>query len=68
MSDNSRDPNKDNKKKGGPQFPFGGPNFPNMKPFGGWKFLLVYIAILFVGISLFNYVFLNKMNPTIDFS
>ena len=68
MSDSSGDNNKD---KGGPQFPFGGPNgpkFPDLKPFGGWKFLLVYIAILFVGMSLFNYVFLNKVNPAIDFS
>jgi cell division protease FtsH len=28
----------------------------------------VYILILIVGMSLFNYVFLNKVNPTIDFS
>jgi cell division protease FtsH len=65
MSDNSGD---NNNKKGGPQFPFGGPNFPDLKPFGGWKFLLVYIVILLIGMSLFNYVFLNKVNPTIDFS
>ncbi|MDR0443975.1 MAG: ATP-dependent zinc metalloprotease FtsH [Treponema sp.] len=67
MSDSSGD-KKDKKNKGGPMFPFGGPNWPDMKPFGGWKFLLIYIAILFVGISLFNYVFLNRMNPTIDYS
>ncbi|MCL2067611.1 MAG: ATP-dependent zinc metalloprotease FtsH [Treponema sp.] len=69
MSDNFGDPKKDKKKnKGGPQFPFGGPNLPDLKPFGGWKFLLIYIAILIIGMSLFNYVFLNRMNPTIDFS
>jgi len=41
---------------------------PDFKGFGGWKFLLVYIVILIIGMSLFNYVFLNKMNPAIDFS
>jgi cell division protease FtsH len=41
---------------------------PDFKGFGGWKFLLLYLAILFVGISLFNYVFLNRLNPAIDFS
>ncbi|MDR2597609.1 MAG: ATP-dependent zinc metalloprotease FtsH [Treponema sp.] len=65
MSDSSGDKNKN---KGGPQFPFGGPNLPDLKPFGGWKLLIVYIIVLFVGMSLFNYVFLNKMNPAIDFS
>jgi cell division protease FtsH len=63
MSDSSGD----KKNKDGPIFP-GGPKFPDMKPFGGWKFMLLYIGILIVGISLFNYVFINKMNPTIDFS
>jgi cell division protease FtsH len=58
----------DKKNKGGPQFPFGGPNMPDLKPFGGGKFLIVYILILFIGMSLFNYVFLNKLNPAIDFS
>ena len=65
MSDSSGD-NK--KKKDGPQFPFGGPNLPDLKPFGGGKFLIVYVVILIIGMSLFNYVFLNKMNPAIDFS
>ena len=66
MSDSSGD-NK--KNKGGPQFPFGGggPNMPDLK-FGGWKFLIIYVVIIIIGISLFNYVFLNKMNPAIDFS
>jgi len=52
-------------------FPFGGPNgpkLPDLKGFGGWKALLIYVAILLVGISLFNYVFLSKLNPAIDFS
>jgi len=66
MSENSGDNN--NKNKGGPQFPFGGPNFPDLKPFGGWKFLIIYVVILIIGMSLFNFVFLNKMNPAIDFS
>ncbi|MDR2943010.1 MAG: ATP-dependent zinc metalloprotease FtsH [Treponema sp.] len=64
MSDNSGS----NNDKGDPQFPFGGPNFPSFKPSGGWKYLLIYIAIIFIGISLFNYVFLNKSNSAIDFS
>jgi len=70
MSDSSGDQNKDN-NKGGPLFPFGGPGgpkLPDLKPFGGWKFLIIYIAVLIVGISLFNYVFLSRMNPPIDFS
>ncbi|MCL2801489.1 MAG: ATP-dependent zinc metalloprotease FtsH [Treponema sp.] len=65
MSENSEDKNEN---KGGPNFPFGGPNLPDFKGFGGWKFLLLYLAILFVGISLFNYVFLNRLNPAIDYS
>jgi cell division protease FtsH len=70
MSDpRSNDPQKDKKKpKNGPQFPFGGPKLPDFKPFGGWKFSIVYIIILVIGMSLFNYVFLNRVNPTIDFS
>ncbi|MDR3248546.1 MAG: ATP-dependent zinc metalloprotease FtsH, partial [Treponema sp.] len=66
-------PDQNDKKKPteGPQFPFGGgkiPKLPDMKPFGGWKFTIVYILILIIGMSLFNYVFLNRVNPTIDFS
>jgi len=76
MSDpQSDDPqnNKRNQKKSGPQFPFGGgggggPKLPDFKPFGGWKFSIAYILILIVGLSLFNYVFLRRVNPTIDFS
>lgn len=67
MADNS----DNNKNNDDPQFPFfggKGPKLPDLKPFGGWKFLLIYAVILFVGISLFNYVFLNKVNPTIEFS
>ncbi|MDR1836850.1 MAG: ATP-dependent zinc metalloprotease FtsH [Treponema sp.] len=65
MSDSSGDKDKN---KGGPQFPFDGPKLPDLKPLGGWKFLLIYIAVLFIGMSLFNYVFLNRVNPAIDFS
>jgi len=66
MSDSSG--NNNNNNKGGPQFPFGGPNFPDFKPSGGWKYPLIYIVVIFIGISLFNYVFLNKSNSAIDFS
>jgi len=65
MGDNSGDKN-DN--KGGPMFPFGGGKLPDLKPFGGWKFLIIYVVILLIGMSLFNYVFLNRVNPAIDFS
>ncbi|MDR2617238.1 MAG: ATP-dependent zinc metalloprotease FtsH [Treponema sp.] len=41
---------------------------PDFKPFGGWKFSLIYVLILIIGLSLFNYVFLNRVTPTIDFS
>ncbi|MDR0324146.1 MAG: ATP-dependent zinc metalloprotease FtsH [Treponema sp.] len=61
MSDSSGDNNKN-------KFPFGGPNFPDLKPFGKWKFLVIYIVILIIGMSLFNFVFLNRMNPSIDYS
>jgi len=64
MSDNSGD----NKDKKGPMFPFGGGKMPDFKGFGNWKYLLIYLAILLVGMTLFNYVFLNRLNPAIDFS
>ncbi|GHU66360.1 ATP-dependent zinc metalloprotease FtsH [Spirochaetia bacterium] len=67
----SEDPDDKSKQKNqGPQFPFGGggPKLPDFKPFGGWKFSIIYVLILIIGLSLFNYVFLNKVNPTIDFS
>jgi len=66
MSDGSE--NKNNNK--GPMFPFGpnGPKLPDFKGFGGWKVLLIYVVILVVVISLFNYVFLSRINPAIDFS
>jgi len=40
---------------------------PDFKGFGG-KYLIIYIVVLFVLISLFNYVFLSKVNPAIDYS
>jgi cell division protease FtsH len=64
----SGDPEKKNTGKSGPQFPFGGPKLPDPKMFGGWKFSIVYILIIIIGMSLFNYVFLHRVNPTIDFS
>jgi cell division protease FtsH len=69
MSDGFNDPKKDkNKNKGEwPQFPFGG-KMPDLKPFGGWKSSIIYILILIVVMSLFNFVFLRKVTPTIDFS
>jgi cell division protease FtsH len=66
MGNSSNDQNKN--KDGGPQFPFGGPRLPDLKPLGGWKFSIIYIVVLIIGMSLFNYVFLRKVNPTIDFS
>ncbi|MDR2536708.1 MAG: ATP-dependent zinc metalloprotease FtsH [Treponema sp.] len=63
MDDSNKKP-----KKNGPRFPFGGPQLPDPKKFGGWKFTIVYIVILIVGMSLFNYVFMSRVNPTIDFS
>ncbi|MDR0636447.1 MAG: ATP-dependent zinc metalloprotease FtsH [Treponema sp.] len=63
MNDGDKKP-----KKNGLRFPFGGPQLPDPKKFGGWKFTIIYIVILIVGMSLFNYVFMNRVNPTIDFS
>ena len=73
MSDQGSEDPKNNKKQqnSGPQFPFGGgggPKFPDFKPFGNWKYSVIYVLILIIGLSLFNYVFLRKVNPTIDFS
>ncbi|MHC6203091.1 ATP-dependent zinc metalloprotease FtsH [Breznakiellaceae bacterium SP9] len=64
------DPPRNKKKNNGSWSPFGdgGPKLPNFKPFKGWKFSILYVLILIVGMSLFNYVFLNKVNPAIDFS
>jgi cell division protease FtsH len=68
MSDGFNDPKKD-KNKGEWPFPFGnGPKLPDFKPFGGWKSSIIYIVILIIVMSLFNYVFLRKVTPTIDFS
>ncbi|MEW6565150.1 MAG: ATP-dependent zinc metalloprotease FtsH [Spirochaetota bacterium] len=63
-------------KKGLPKkninFPFGGGNdpVPGNNPFGNWqwRFSLGYVVVLIVLMSLFNYVFLQNVNPTIDFS
>ena len=58
--------------EGGFQFPFFGGNStpPGGGPFGGWqlRFSLGYVVVLVVAMSLFNYVFLSRVNPTIDFS
>jgi len=63
------DPQDDKRKPDdGPQFPFGGkgPRLPDLKP--GWKSYLICIVVLIVCLSLFNYVFLRRVNPAIDFS
>ena len=71
---NPEDPQNENRQpnNSGPQFPFGGggggPKLPDFKPFGSWKFSLIYILILIIGLSLFNYVFLSRVNPSIDYS
>jgi cell division protease FtsH len=62
------DPQKKNKRNSRPQFPFGGPKLPDPKRFGGWKFSIIYILIIVAGMSLFNYVFLGRVNHIIDFS
>ena len=65
MSDQgSEDPNNKRQQNSGPQWP----KLPDFKPFGSWKYLVVYVLVLIVGLSLFRYVFLHKVNPTIDFS
>ncbi|MDR2304304.1 MAG: ATP-dependent zinc metalloprotease FtsH [Treponema sp.] len=66
MSD-FRPENPKNDKKKEPLWP-GGPRLPDFKPFGGWKFSIIYVLVLIVGLSLFNYVFMSRVNPTIDFS
>jgi len=68
MGDSFNEQKKDNNKDEKPQFPFGGPKLPDFKPLGGWKFSIIYIIVLIIGISLFNYVFLSKVTPTIDYS
>ncbi|MDR0455679.1 MAG: ATP-dependent zinc metalloprotease FtsH, partial [Treponema sp.] len=68
MGDSFNEQKKDKNKSGGPQFPFGGPKLPDLKPFGGWKSSIIYIVVLIIGMSLFNFVFLSKVNPTIDYS
>ncbi|MDR1470709.1 MAG: ATP-dependent zinc metalloprotease FtsH [Spirochaetaceae bacterium] len=63
MSDSSND------RK--PLFPFGGPDGPKLpdpKKWGGWKFSLIYVGVIIVGMALFNYVFMSRVNPPIDFS
>jgi cell division protease FtsH len=67
MSDGFNDPKKDKNKGEWPQFPFGG-KLPDFKPFGGWKSSIIFIIILIVVMSLFHFVFLRKVTPTIDFS
>jgi len=68
MNDGS-DGKKDRDGGGGPQFPFEWPKFPDLKPPGGWKFSLLYIAVIVIGLSLFHLAFTGRgNNPPIDFS
>ncbi|MDR2602900.1 MAG: ATP-dependent zinc metalloprotease FtsH [Spirochaetaceae bacterium] len=58
-----------NNGKDGGFFNFGGPKLPNPKKIGGgWKFSLGYVLVLIVGMSVFNYVFTNNVNPPISYS
>ncbi|MDR0290280.1 MAG: ATP-dependent zinc metalloprotease FtsH [Treponema sp.] len=59
---------EDKNKGDWPQFPFGSPKWPDLKPFGGWKSSILIIGVLIIGMSLFNYVFLSKVNPPIAYS
>jgi cell division protease FtsH len=76
MSDGENGNNDKKPNNEEPLFPFlrnigggkGGPKLPDPRNFGGWKFSLVYILVLILGMSLFNYVFMSRINPTIDFS
>ena len=73
MNDNGpEDPqNKQNQKNSGPQFPFwgeGGPKLPDLGPFKNWKFSVIYIFVLIIGLSIFNQALIRRANPTIDFS
>ncbi|GMO41934.1 MAG: ATP-dependent zinc metalloprotease FtsH [Termitinemataceae bacterium] len=71
MSDDDKRAPDNKNSGGGPLFNFGGPGGPKLpdpKKFGGLKFALIYIAVIVLVMSLFQYVFLNKINPTIDFS
>ncbi|MDR2865566.1 MAG: ATP-dependent zinc metalloprotease FtsH [Spirochaetaceae bacterium] len=59
------------KKDGGGPFNFGGPTgpkTPDPKKWNGWKFSIGYILVLIVGMSLFNYIFMNKVNAVVDYS
>ena len=73
MSDyGPEDPPKNKKQQNNndPRFPFGGGDKPKLPDFksGGWKYSLIYVLILIIGLSLFNYVFLRRVNPAIDYS
>jgi cell division protease FtsH len=60
---------KDTKKgKNQERFSFGGPPKGQDPRFFRWRFSIFYVIILIAGMSLFNYVFMRKANPTIDFS
>ncbi|MDR2491110.1 MAG: ATP-dependent zinc metalloprotease FtsH [Spirochaetaceae bacterium] len=46
-----------------------GPKLPDPKKLGGgWKFSLLYVLVLICGMSIFNYIFTNNVNPPIDYS
>ncbi|MDR0513230.1 MAG: ATP-dependent zinc metalloprotease FtsH [Treponema sp.] len=71
--DGSDDLNPDNQKQkdSGPKFPFwgeGGPKLPDLGPLKNWRFTLVYVSLLILGLSLFNQAFGQRATPAIDFS
>ncbi|GMO26734.1 MAG: ATP-dependent zinc metalloprotease FtsH [Spirochaetaceae bacterium] len=63
--------NSDNRNSpfnfGGPGVP-GGPKRPDPKKWNGWRFSLTYVVILIIGMAVFNYVFVNKVQNLIDYS
>jgi len=68
MNDGSNE-KKDKNEGDGPQFPFNWLKLPDLKPAGGWKFLLIYIAVIVIGMSLFHVALTGRgNNPPIDFS
>ena len=71
IDDGPKDPQSNKQKGSGPQFPFwgeGGPKLPDLGPFKNWKFSLMYVLVLIMGLSLFNHALARRANPTIDFS
>ena len=61
--------NNDEYDKSQKEKPFGdGPKLPDFKPFKHWKHSIIYILLVVAGMTFFNYTFMRRANPTIDFS